>query len=30
MDKSEAALVYDMLPYKWQDKVQAEEQKRGR
>ena len=30
MEESEAARVYDMLPYKWQEKVQAEEQKRGR
>ena len=29
-EESEAARVYDMLPYNWQEKVQAEEQKRGR
>ena len=29
-EKSEAAWVYDMLLYKWQEEVQAEEQKRGR
>ena len=29
-EESEAALVYDMLPYKRQQKVQAKEQKRGR
>ena len=26
----EAAQVYDMLPYKWQEKVQSEEQNQGR
>ena len=29
-EESEAARLYNMLPYKWQEKVQAEEQKRGR
>ena len=29
-EESEAAGVYDMLPYKWQEKIQTEEQKRGR
>ena len=26
-EESEAARVYDMLPYKWQEKIQVEEQK---
>ena len=30
MEESEAARVYHMVPYKWQEKVQAEEQKRAR
>ena len=29
-EESKAARVYDMLPYNWQEKVEAEEQKRGR
>ena len=29
-EESEAARVYNMLPYKWQEKIQAEKQKRGR
>ena len=29
-DEPESTRMYDMLQYKWQEKVQAEEQKRGR